>query len=144
MCEVIRVDFQDPTGSDGSSSSNRPPQGQRKTVRQVYFQAEKIVKFIFTSSIPMGVTVWTCAWRDQRHSSGKGFPLFFSPSSFSPLFFPSPLLPPVFPPSLPVSRRSSGSKPVQVPHHIALCVELSELTSSISRGDSSPEACGEF
>ena len=57
-----------------------------------------------TSSTPIGVTVWKCASRYQRHSSVKGFSPFFPPSRFSPAppsFLPCSTLSSPLPPSLP-------------------------------------------
>ena len=50
VCEVIRVDFQHPNLSDGSSSGSRSREGSGKTLRQVYFQVELGKKYVCTTA----------------------------------------------------------------------------------------------
>ena len=104
-------------------------------LRQVYFYVENWVRFIFTSCIRIGVTVWNCATRDQRHSSGEGLPPSFPPSRFAPSFLPVSLASPRLP-SLPLSRRSFWSKQTRYLIGCPVCGVwcYPSLASSISNG----------
>ena len=93
------------------------------------------------SSTPIGVTVWNCASRYQRDSSGKGFPPSFPPFpllSVPPSSFPcSPpsSLPPPLPPSLPTIVMVQ-TRPV--------CGVIRVDFQHPRGGDSSPEASGKI
>ena len=95
-----------------------------------------------TSSIPIGVTVWKCASRDQRHSSGKGFPPSFLSSRLSPSLSSSlpcstsSSLSPSLPPSLPaivIAQARSGCP---------VCGVIRVDCQHPKGGDRSPEASG--